>query len=359
MRCACVLRDDWRRQFGARLPLLLVQLAGYGQPPVAPADSGWAQVREAQRRVAAEDAERARHRHRHRRCLRHPSTEQAGARAPPRAVARHVVYGERRGLQVRDQENRTPARRDVCAAPACAARRMAAAVRARLLCWCSWPGYGQPPVAPTDSGWAQVREAQRRVAARCARRARSSPSTSAMPTTSIHRKQLGRRLARVARHVVTRRAGRGAFRVRERRSRGADAPGVAIAFEDVDGTPPRGSGSDRLLNSAGRSAIPATAVRRRCTGGAPGAAARPLSRRATHVRYCWPGVHRSQRGQPANFCRSRDATMMTLSKQSPPARDRAGLRSLVRPAGGGTPAVGRNQPGQRPPDAPPVVLRLV
>ena len=51
------LREDWRRQFGARTPLLLVQLAGYGQPPAAPADSGWAQVREAQRRVAAEDAQ--------------------------------------------------------------------------------------------------------------------------------------------------------------------------------------------------------------------------------------------------------------------------------------------------------------
>ena len=56
-RRGCVLRDDWRRQFGARTPLLLVQLASYGQPPVAPADSGWAQVRESQRRVAAEDAQ--------------------------------------------------------------------------------------------------------------------------------------------------------------------------------------------------------------------------------------------------------------------------------------------------------------
>ena len=49
------LRDDWRRQFGAHTPLLIVQLAGYGQPPVAPVESGWAEVREAQRRVAAED----------------------------------------------------------------------------------------------------------------------------------------------------------------------------------------------------------------------------------------------------------------------------------------------------------------
>lgn len=49
------LREDWRRQFGAHTPLLIVQLAGYGQPPVTPVESGWAEVREAQRRVAAED----------------------------------------------------------------------------------------------------------------------------------------------------------------------------------------------------------------------------------------------------------------------------------------------------------------
>jgi len=49
------LRDDWRARFGTRMPLLLVQLAGYGAPPQAPVESGWAQVREAQRRVAAED----------------------------------------------------------------------------------------------------------------------------------------------------------------------------------------------------------------------------------------------------------------------------------------------------------------
>ncbi|WP_425508365.1 MULTISPECIES: sialate O-acetylesterase [Stenotrophomonas maltophilia group] len=89
------LRDDWRRQFGARLPLLLVQLASYGQPPVAPADSGWAQVREAQRRVAAEDAQSG---------LAiaidigdaydiHPPNKQELGRRLAR-VARHVVYGE-------------------------------------------------------------------------------------------------------------------------------------------------------------------------------------------------------------------------------------------------------------------------
>lgn len=89
------LRDDWRRQFGARTPLLLVQLASYGQPPVAPADSGWAQVRESQRRVAAEDAQSG---------LAiaidigdaydiHPPNKQELGRRLAR-VARQVVYGE-------------------------------------------------------------------------------------------------------------------------------------------------------------------------------------------------------------------------------------------------------------------------
>jgi hypothetical protein len=37
------------------LPLLVVQLSGYGMPPTAPAESGWASLREAQRRFAEED----------------------------------------------------------------------------------------------------------------------------------------------------------------------------------------------------------------------------------------------------------------------------------------------------------------
>lgn len=49
------LRGAWRSRFGAGLPLLVVQLAGYGTPATAPAESGWAQLREAQRQVAAED----------------------------------------------------------------------------------------------------------------------------------------------------------------------------------------------------------------------------------------------------------------------------------------------------------------
>jgi len=49
------LRDDWRSRFGKDLPLLIVQLAGYGVPNAAPSESGWAGVREAQRKFARED----------------------------------------------------------------------------------------------------------------------------------------------------------------------------------------------------------------------------------------------------------------------------------------------------------------
>lgn len=90
------LRDDWRRQFGAGLPVLLVQLAGYGLPPQAPVQSGWAQVREAQRRVAAEDPHTGL-------ALAidigdaydiHPPNKQELGRRLAQA-ARHVVYGDR------------------------------------------------------------------------------------------------------------------------------------------------------------------------------------------------------------------------------------------------------------------------
>ncbi len=89
------LRDDWRRQFGIATPLLVVQLAGYGHPADAPMESGWAEVREAQRRVAAEDPQSV---------LAvaidlgdaydiHPPNKQELGRRLARA-ARHVVYGE-------------------------------------------------------------------------------------------------------------------------------------------------------------------------------------------------------------------------------------------------------------------------
>lgn len=46
---------DWRQRFDARLHWLNVQLAGFGTPPTAPADSGWAELREVQRRHSAHD----------------------------------------------------------------------------------------------------------------------------------------------------------------------------------------------------------------------------------------------------------------------------------------------------------------
>lgn len=90
------LRDDWRARFGAGLPLLVVQLANYGKPPEVPGESGWAQVREAQRRVAAEDPHSG---------LAvaidigeaddiHPRNKQELGRRLAR-VARHVVYADR------------------------------------------------------------------------------------------------------------------------------------------------------------------------------------------------------------------------------------------------------------------------
>ena len=61
-RCANVTRrssrrciTDWRRQFDAPLPFLVVQLANWNALVDAPVDSGWAQLRDAQRRAVAAD----------------------------------------------------------------------------------------------------------------------------------------------------------------------------------------------------------------------------------------------------------------------------------------------------------------
>lgn len=88
-------RDDLRARFGAQLPLLIVQLSNYGPAPTHPDESGWAEVREAERLVAAEDKHSA---------LAvavdigerydiHPANKQELGRRLARA-ARHVVYGE-------------------------------------------------------------------------------------------------------------------------------------------------------------------------------------------------------------------------------------------------------------------------
>lgn len=90
------LSSGVRARFGSELPILLVQLAGYGVPPTAPAESGWASLREAQRQVANEDSSTA---------LAialdigdrydiHPPNKQELGRRLARA-ARQLVYGER------------------------------------------------------------------------------------------------------------------------------------------------------------------------------------------------------------------------------------------------------------------------
>ena len=86
---------DWRTRFGVELPFLIVQLANYGPPPTAPVESGWAEVREAQRRVASNDPLSG---------LAvtidvgdrydiHPANKQEIGRRLARA-ARHLIYGE-------------------------------------------------------------------------------------------------------------------------------------------------------------------------------------------------------------------------------------------------------------------------
>ena len=89
------LMADWRRQFGRDLPFLIVQLPNYGALPTAPTESGWAQVREAQRLAVAHDAHAG---------LAvtidigdphnlHPTNKQDVARRLAK-TARHVIFGE-------------------------------------------------------------------------------------------------------------------------------------------------------------------------------------------------------------------------------------------------------------------------
>jgi sialate O-acetylesterase len=86
---------DWRNRFGADLPFLIVQLPGYGKPPLVPEESGWAELREAQREAAAGDPHAAlivtidigEH------CNLHPANKQDVGRRLARA-ARHLIYGD-------------------------------------------------------------------------------------------------------------------------------------------------------------------------------------------------------------------------------------------------------------------------
>jgi sialate O-acetylesterase len=89
------LMADWRHQFGAELPFLVVQLPNYGKLSSQPEESGWAELREAQRAAVAKDAYAG---------LAvtidigdphnlHPTNKQDVGRRLARA-ARHVIYGE-------------------------------------------------------------------------------------------------------------------------------------------------------------------------------------------------------------------------------------------------------------------------
>lgn len=89
------LMADWRRQLGAGLPFLVVQLPNYGPLSSQPAESDWAQLREAQKQAVANDPHAG---------LAvtidigdphnlHPTNKQDVGRRLVRA-ARHVVYGE-------------------------------------------------------------------------------------------------------------------------------------------------------------------------------------------------------------------------------------------------------------------------
>jgi len=89
------LMSDWRRQFGAELPFLIVELPNYGPAPASPVASDWASLREAQRRAVAGDPHAA---------LvvtidvgdrqeLHPPNKQEVGRRLARA-ARHLSYGE-------------------------------------------------------------------------------------------------------------------------------------------------------------------------------------------------------------------------------------------------------------------------
>jgi len=89
------LMADWRGQFGAELPFLVVQLPNYGPRTTTPVESDWAELREAQMQAVARDAHAG---------LAvtidigdpqnlHPTNKQEVGRRLARA-ARHVIYGE-------------------------------------------------------------------------------------------------------------------------------------------------------------------------------------------------------------------------------------------------------------------------
>ena len=89
------MMGDWRRQFGADLPFVIVQIPNYGPSPTQPVESLWSDVREAQRKAAEADPKTA---------LivtldigeaknLHPTNKQEIGRRIAIA-ARHLVYGD-------------------------------------------------------------------------------------------------------------------------------------------------------------------------------------------------------------------------------------------------------------------------
>lgn len=50
------LMADWRRQFGRELAFFIVQLPNFGAPAAHPVETGWADLRETQRRIAMRDS---------------------------------------------------------------------------------------------------------------------------------------------------------------------------------------------------------------------------------------------------------------------------------------------------------------
>jgi sialate O-acetylesterase len=89
------LMGDWRRQFSAELPYLIVELPNFGATPAAPTASDWANLREAQRRAVLNDAHAAlvvtidvgdaRE-------LHPPDKQSVGVRLA--RAARHLIYGD-------------------------------------------------------------------------------------------------------------------------------------------------------------------------------------------------------------------------------------------------------------------------
>jgi sialate O-acetylesterase len=87
----------WRREFGAAdLPFLIVSLANFGAPSLAPGESGWADIREAQRRAVERDRRSALvvAMDLGERLDIHPANKQEVGRRLARA-ARAVAYGSR------------------------------------------------------------------------------------------------------------------------------------------------------------------------------------------------------------------------------------------------------------------------